>query len=150
MSQCWIHRTWLTRLTRLIKWYFTIISFKLYVYKLISCCSLFYLTYCDRLFVILEYVLVLNYYLRCIYLLILNFILKIFICLFFHKFFFLILIKSDKQVNTIDAFNKWVVLGLRNFDPFNKHVGLVLTYIVEYSWVDTTRTQQANTNCHPY
>ena len=59
-----------------------------------------------------------------------NFILKIFICLFFHKFF---LIKSDKQVDTTDPFNKWVVLELRNFDPYNKHVGLVLIFIVEYS-----------------
>ena len=29
--------------------------------------------------------------------------------------------------------NKWVMLGLKNFDPSNKHVGLVLTYVVEYS-----------------
>ena len=29
-----------------------------------------------------------------------------------------------------DPFNKWVVLGLRNLDPFNKHVGLVLTHII--------------------
>ena len=41
--------------------------------------------------------------------------------------FFSILIKSDKQVDTIDLFNKCVVLGLRN-----KYVGLVLTYIVRY------------------
>ena len=66
------------------------------------------------------------------------FILKIFICLFFHNFFFFILIKYNKQVDTTDPFNKWIVLGLRNLDPFNKHVGLVLTYIVEYSRVDTT------------
>ena len=46
------------------------------------------------------------------------------------KFFFLILIKSNKQVNTTNPFNKWVRLGLRNLDPFNKHVGLVLTYVV--------------------
>ena len=31
-----------------------------------------------------------------------------------------------------NLFNKWVMLGLRNLDPFNKHVGLVLIYIVEY------------------
>ena len=61
-----------------------------------------------------------------------EFYIKIFF-LFFHNFFFFILIKSNKQVNTIDPFNKWVGLGLRNFDPFNKHVGLVLTYVVEYS-----------------
>ena len=46
--------------------------------------------------------------------------------------FFFILIKSDKEVDTIDLFNKYVVLGLRNFDLFNKHIGLVLTYIVGY------------------
>ena len=46
--------------------------------------------------------------------------------------FFFILIKSDKQVDTIDPFNKWVILGLRNLDPFNKHAGLVLTHIVRY------------------
>ena len=44
------------------------------------------------------------------------------------KFFFWI--KSDKQVNTIDPFNKWIVLRLRNLDPFNKHVELVLIHIV--------------------
>ena len=76
--------------------------------------------------------------------------LKIFICLFFHNFFFFILIKSDKQADMIESFNKWVVLGLRNLDLFNKHVGLVLTYIVEYSRVDMTRTRHVNTNCHPY
>ena len=32
-----------------------------------------------------------------------------------------------------DFFNKYVVLGLRNLDPFNKHVGLVLTQIVRFS-----------------
>ena len=41
--------------------------------------------------------------------------------------------KYDKQVNTIDLFNKHVVLWLRNLNPFNKCVGLVLTHIVEYS-----------------
>ena len=29
-----------------------------------------------------------------------------------------------------DPFNKWVGLGLKNLDLFNKHVGLVLTYVV--------------------
>jgi len=47
-------------------------------------------------------------------------------------FFLFVLIKFDKQVNIIDSFNKWVVLELRNFDPFNKYVGLVLTHIVRY------------------
>ena len=32
-----------------------------------------------------------------------------------------------------NPFNKWAGLGLMNLDPFNKHVGLVLTYVVEYS-----------------
>ena len=49
-----------------------------------------------------------------------------------------------------DPFNKWVVLRLKNSDPFNKHVNLTLTHIVEYSWVNMTRTQHANMNCHPY
>ena len=71
------------------------------------------------------------------------------IYLFFYNFFF-ILIKYDKKVDTINPFNKWVMLGLRNLNPFNKHVGLVLTYIVEYSWVNTTRTWHGNMNCHPY
>ena len=47
---------------------------------------------------------------------------------FITKIFFFI--KSDKQVNTIDPFNKWVVLRLMNLDLFNKHVGLVLIHIV--------------------
>ena len=64
--------------------------------------------------------------------------------------FFFLLIKSDKQINTINPFNKWVVLGLRNPNPFNKHVELGLTHTVEYSWVDTTWTWHANTNCLPY
>ena len=50
-----------------------------------------------------------------------------------YLFFFFILIKSDKQVNMIDSFNKWVVIRLRNFDPFNKHDGLMLIYIIGYS-----------------
>ena len=54
-----------------------------------------------------------------------------FFCFFI--FFFFILIKYNKQVDTSDPFNKWVKLGLRNLDPFNKHVGLVLTYVIEYS-----------------
>ena len=100
---------------------------------------------------IFGYALVLNEYLWCSYSLVLNFILKIFICLFFHNFFFFfILIKSDKQDDTTNLFNKWIVLGLRNLDPFNKHIGLVLTYIVGYSWVDTTRTRHVNMNYHPY
>ena len=60
------------------------------------------------------------------------------------------MIKYNKQIDTTDPFNKWIVLELRNFNPFNKHVGLVLTYIVEYLWVDTIQIQHANTNCHPY
>ena len=99
---------------------------------------------------ILSYILVLDDYLWCSYLLVLNFILKIFMCLFFHNFFFFILIKSNKQVDTIDPFNKWVMLGLRNLELFNKHVGLVLTYIVGYSWVNMTWTRHTNTNCLPY
>ena len=46
---------------------------------------------------------------------------------------FFFFIKSNKQVDTIGLFNKWVVLGLRNLDPFNKHVGLMLTHIIGYS-----------------
>ena len=42
--------------------------------------------------------------------------------------FFFILIKSDKQVDTTDPFNKWVMLGLRNLDPFNKFEDSVDTY----------------------
>ena len=70
--------------------------------------------------------------------------------MFFHNFFFFILIKSNKQVDTTDLFNKWVGLRLRNLDPFNKHVGLVLTFVVAYSWLDTTRTRHANTNCYTH
>ena len=40
------------------------------------------------------------------------------------------------------------MLWLRNLDPFNKHVGLVLTYIIRYSWINTIWTQYANTNGH--
>ena len=54
------------------------------------------------------------------------------------------------MVDTIDLFNKWVVLRLKNLDLINKHVRLVLTYIVEYSWIDTTWSQHANTNYHSY
>ena len=67
------------------------------------------------------------------------------IYLFVFSYFFLILIKSDKQVDTtdpfkwvvlelknLDPFNKWVVLRLKNLDLFNKYVGLMLTHIVRY------------------
>ena len=60
------------------------------------------------------------------------------------------MIKSNRQVDTTDPFNKWVVLGLRNLDSFNKHVGLRLTHIVKHSWVDMTKTRHLNMNCHPY
>ena len=58
--------------------------------------------------------------------------------------FFFILIKSNKQVDMTNSFNKWVVLWLRNLDPFNKHVGLVSTYIVGYSRVDMTQIATPN------
>ena len=45
----------------------------------------------------------------------------------------MIICDAVTQVDTIDLFDKWVVLELRNLDPFNKHVGLMLTYIIEYS-----------------
>ena len=51
----------------------------------------------------------------------------------FFIIFFFILIKYDKQVDMTNPINKWVMLGLRNLDSFNKHVGLVLTYIFGYS-----------------
>ena len=53
---------------------------------------------------------------------------NIYLLVFFNKYiYFFILIKSDKQVDTTDLFNKWVVLGLMNLAPFNNHVWLVLT-----------------------
>ena len=64
-------------------------------------------------------------------------------------YFFFILIKFNRQVDMIDFFNEWVVLELRNLDLFNKQVGLVLTYIVGYSWIAMTRIWYANKNCHP-
>ena len=79
----------------------------------------FFLTYCDWLFLIVGYALILNDYLWCTYSLVLNFILKIYI-----YFYFFILIKFDKQVDLTDLFNKWFMLGLRNSNPFNKHVRL--------------------------
>ena len=48
------------------------------------------------------------------------------ICIFYT------LIKSNKKVNAIDLFNKQIVLGLKNFDLFNKCVKLV-SYIIKYS-----------------
>ena len=64
-------------------------------------------------------------------------------------YFCFVLIKSDKWVDMTNPFYKQVMLELWNLDPFNKRVGLVLTYIVEYSLVDTTRIRHANTNYHP-
>ena len=62
-----------------------------------------------------------------------NFYIKKFYLFVFSQISFFILIKSDKQVDTTNPFNKWVVLQLRNLDLFNKHVRLVLTYVVGYS-----------------
>ena len=104
---CSTYKTCLTYLTRLIKWNFINIPFKPHVYKLISCYGLFSMIYCDWLFVILRYVLVLNDYLWYNYSLFFKFIFKIFIFLFFHKIFFL---HFDKQIDTTGPFNKWVVL----------------------------------------
>ena len=42
-----------------------------------------------------------------------------------------------------------IVLGLRNPDLFNKHIGLVLIHIIEYSLIDMRRTQHMNTNYYP-
>ena len=64
-----------------------------------------------------------------------------FFCLFFHNFFLFILIIYNKQVDTANPFNKWIVLGLRNLNPFNKHVGLVLTHILMI-WHDTNPTHK--------
>ena len=64
-------------------------------------------------------------------------------------YFCFVLIKSDTWVDMTNPFNKQVMLELRNLDPFNKRVSLVLTYIVEYSLVDTTQIRHANTNYHP-
>ena len=47
-------------------------------------------------------------------------------------FFFLALIKSNKQVNTTDLFNKQIVLELRNLNLFNKNVELVSIHTVKY------------------
>ena len=55
------------------------------------------------------------------------------IYLFFIYIYIYFLIKYDKQVHMTNSFNKWIILGLRNFEPFNKLVGLVLTHIVKYS-----------------
>ena len=62
-----------------------------------------------------------------------NFYIKKIYLFVFSQISFFILIKSDKQVDTTDPFNKWVILELRNLDLFNKHVRLVLTYIIGYS-----------------
>ena len=45
----------------------------------------------------------------------------------------MIIYDAVTQVDTIDLFDKWVVLELRNLDPFNKHVGLILIHLVRYS-----------------
>ena len=78
-----------------------------------------------------------------------NICLLVFSYIYIYIYFF-ILIKSNKHANTTYPFNKWIVLGLRNLDLFNKHVRLVLTHIVGYSWVNTTQTWHVNTNCHYY
>ena len=75
--------------------------------------------------------------------------------LVFHNFvlkfvyFCFISIKSDKWVDTINPFNKQVVLRLRNLDPLNKRAGLVLTHIVKHSLINMTRIRHANMNYHP-
>ena len=38
----------------------------------------------------------------------------------------------------INPFNKQTILWLRNLDSYNKCVGLVLIYIIEYPLVNTT------------
>ena len=50
------------------------------------------------------------------------------------------MIKFDKKVDTIDSFNKWVVLDLRNLDHFNKHIELGLTHMVKQH--DTNLTNE--------
>ena len=60
-----------------------------------------------------------------------------------------LLIKQVKHVRSSHLFNKHVVFGLRIPDMFTKQVGFESTHIVEYWWLDMTRTQPTNTNCHP-
>ena len=62
----------------------------------------------------------------------------------YKDFFFLALIKSDKQVNTTNLFNKQIVLELRNLDLFNKNIDLVSIHIVKYlkSRHDTNPTHE--------
>ena len=108
--------------------------------------NILWLIICD--IEILRYVLILNDYLWCIYLLVPNFILKNIYFLVFHnldqfgKYYnlhiFFALRKYNKWVDTTDSFSKQVVLGLRNLDLFNKYVWLGLTHIVKYSLIDTT------------
>ena len=52
------------------------------------------------------------------------------------------MIKFDKKVDTIDSFNKWVVLDLRNLDPFNKHIELGLTHMVKQHDTNLTREHE--------
>ena len=42
--------------------------------------------------------------------------------------FFFALIKFDKWVDTTNPFNKYVALGLKILNLFNKYVGLEMTY----------------------
>lgn len=64
--------------------------------------------------------------------------------------YFFALIRSYKWVDTIELFNKQVVLGFKNPNPFIKRVRLVLTNIVEYLWVNMKQIWHVNTNYHPY
>ena len=97
--------------------------------------DILWLIICD-----IGYALILNDYLWCNYSLVLNFILK---NIYIYIYCFFIKIKYDKQVDITDPINKWVVLGLRNLDPFNKYVKLVLTYSrILMSWHGTNPTRK--------
>ena len=118
-SLCPTHRTYLTHLTCLIKWYLPIYPLNPRYINLLVVVIFFFFDILwliifdsgicfnfERLFVM--YLLVSSeFYIKNIYI-----------------FYFFILIKFDKQVDLTDLFNKWFMLGLRNSNPFNKHVRL--------------------------
>ena len=76
-------------------------------------------------FVTLQYIYIYIYFFFLVFIVQVNLI-NTKICIFYT------LRKSNKKVDAIDLFNKQIVLGLKNFDLFNKCVKLV-SYIIKYS-----------------
>ena len=59
------------------------------------------------------------------------------------------LLSVSNELGQVNLPNSQVKLRLKDHDTIIKWVGLGLSHLVEYPYLDTTRTRHANPNWHP-